>query len=122
MQSRKRFLANASALAVGGFALQSFNTKNFSRFATSAAEEINVGAIGINGMGWSNTMSILKIPGVRLAALCDVDKNVLDKRLAELKKKILIHQKSKHIAIIVVCWIIKMWMLSSLVRPIIGTR
>ncbi|WP_346237468.1 Gfo/Idh/MocA family protein [Niabella insulamsoli] len=86
MHSRRRFLANSSALALGSFALQSFNTKNFSRFNLSAAEEINIGAIGINGMGWSNTMSILKIPGVRLAALCDVDKNVIDKRLAELKQ------------------------------------
>ena len=38
-------------------------------------------------MGWSNTMSILKIPGVRLVALCDVDQSVLDNRLAELQKK-----------------------------------
>ena len=51
-----------------------------------AADQINIGAIGINGMGWANTTSALKQPGVNLVALCDVDKNVLDKRMADLTK------------------------------------
>jgi predicted dehydrogenase len=74
-------------LALGGFALQSFNTKNFSGIITSAADQINIGVIGIKGMGWANTMSILKIAGVNLVALCDVDQSVLDDRLKELKGK-----------------------------------
>ena len=49
-----------------------------------AADQINIGAIGINGMGWSDLKAALKVPGVNLVALCDVDKNVLDKRLKEL--------------------------------------
>ena len=88
MNSRRRFLANSSMLAMGGLALQSFNTKNFSMLNknVSAADQINIGAIGINGMGWADTMSMLKNPGVNLVALCDVDKNVLDKRMADLQK------------------------------------
>jgi len=74
-------------LALGGLALQSFNTQNFSGIITSAADQINIGVIGIKGMGWSNTMSILKIAGVNLVALCDVDQSVLDDRLKELKGK-----------------------------------
>jgi len=74
-------------LALGGFALQSFNTQNFSGIITSAADQINIGVIGIKGMGWANTMSILKIAGVNLVALCDVDQSVLDDRLKELKGK-----------------------------------
>ena len=87
MSSRRKFLTNSSMLALGGFALQSFNTQNFSRIITSAADQINIGVIGIKGMGWANTMSILKIAGVNLAALCDVDQSVLDDRLKELKGK-----------------------------------
>jgi predicted dehydrogenase len=87
MSSRRKFLTNSSMLALGGFALQSFNTQNFSSIITSAADQINIGVIGIKGMGWSNTMSILKIAGVNLVALCDVDKSVLDSRLTELKGK-----------------------------------
>jgi predicted dehydrogenase len=52
----------------------------------SPADQVNIGAIGIKGMGWSNVKSALKIPGVNIVALCDVDKNVLDERLAELGK------------------------------------
>ncbi|MCF3110684.1 Gfo/Idh/MocA family oxidoreductase [Niabella sp. CC-SYL272] len=86
MHSRRKFIAHSSALALGGLALQSFNTKNFSRIRTAAADQIRIGAIGINGMGWANTLSMLKNPGVTLAALCDVDKNVLDNRMRELSK------------------------------------
>ena len=88
MNSRRRFLANSSKLAMGGLALQSFNTKNFSLLKKNmvAADQINIGAIGINGMGWADTTSMLKNPGVNLVALCDVDKNVLDKRMGELQK------------------------------------
>ena len=86
MQSRRTFIAHSSVLALGGLALQSFNTRNFSRTGTAASDEIRIGAIGINGMGWSDTVSMLKNPGVTLAALCDVDKNVLDKRMNELAR------------------------------------
>jgi len=87
MNSRRKFIAQSSVLALGGFVLQSFNEKNFSKFNIGANDTINIGAIGIKGMGWSNTTSILKIPGVQLVALCDIDQTVLDERFAELAKK-----------------------------------
>ncbi|WP_018627702.1 Gfo/Idh/MocA family protein [Niabella aurantiaca] len=86
MHSRRKFIAHSSVLALGGLALQSFNTKNFSRVNSAAADQIRIGAIGINGMGWADTVSMLKNPGVTLAALCDVDQNVLDKRMKDLSK------------------------------------
>lgn len=51
------------------------------------SDRLNVAAIGINGMGWADLTALLKIPGVQCVALCDVDKNVLDKRVAELAQK-----------------------------------
>ncbi|GGN04185.1 NADH-dependent dehydrogenase [Dyadobacter beijingensis] len=51
-----------------------------------AADKIRIGAIGVNGMGWADLNAILKNPGTECVALCDVDKNVLDKRAAELAK------------------------------------
>jgi len=47
---------------------------------------INIAAVGINGMGFSDLQAALKVPGVRLVALCDIDKNVLDARMNDLKK------------------------------------
>ena len=35
-------------------------------------------------MGWANVKAALKVPGVNLVAVCDVDRNVIDKRLGEL--------------------------------------
>jgi predicted dehydrogenase len=55
--------------------------------AVAPSDKINVAAIGINGMGWSDLTAILKNPYAQCVALCDVDKNVLDKRAAELDKK-----------------------------------
>jgi len=52
----------------------------------SPGDQVNIGAIGINGMGWANVTGALNVPGVNIIALCDVDQNVLDKRLADLKK------------------------------------
>ncbi len=49
--------------------------------------KINIAAIGINGMGWTDLTYLLKNnPQANCVALCDVDKNVLDKRVAELGK------------------------------------
>ena len=51
------------------------------------SDRLNVAAIGINGMGWADLTALLKLPDVNCVALCDVDKNVLDKRVAELAQK-----------------------------------
>ena len=86
MKSRRSFIKHSSALALGSLFLNSVNGRNFSQLL-SANDQINFGAIGINGMGWANTTSLLKIPGVNLVAVCDVDKNVIDKRFKELQDK-----------------------------------
>ena len=53
----------------------------------SPNDKINVAAIGINGMGWADITNVIKNPQTQLVALCDVDKNVLDERMAELAKQ-----------------------------------
>lgn len=86
MSSRKKFIHQASLLTAGSLVASSFGNDLFAYFRNSVApsDQVNVGVIGINGMGWSNLKAILKVPGVNLVALCDVDNNVLDKRFAEL--------------------------------------
>jgi predicted dehydrogenase len=88
MPHRRHFLKQASALIGGATILSAFDNQPFAIFKNrfSPADQINIGAIGINGMGWSNVTAALKQPGVQLVALCDVDKNVLDKRMGELAK------------------------------------
>src|SRR5919112_6917234 len=88
MHNRRSFLQQSATLAGGGLLLSALDNKAFAIFKNKVApsDQLNIGAIGINGMGWADTTSILKIPGVNLVALCDVDKNVLDKRMGELGK------------------------------------
>ena len=89
MTSRKKFLHQSSLLLGGGLLASTLPNSAFAIFknSISPSDQLNIGAIGINGMGWSNVNAALKVPGVNLVAVCDVDKSVIDKRLGELAKK-----------------------------------
>ncbi len=85
---RRQFIQSSSTVLAGaGMAgllptdLLSFNK------SMAANDKIRIGAIGIKGMGWSDLTSVLKDPRAQCIALCDVDKNVLDTRVAELAQK-----------------------------------
>jgi predicted dehydrogenase len=83
--NRKEFIKNTMVMGAGGMLLPSLkgyalskNTKNI-----SANNQIRIGSIGINGMGWSNTLKAIEVPGVKLVAVCDVDQNAIRKRLED---------------------------------------
>lgn len=88
MSTRKQFIQQASALTAGSLFASALGNNVFAIFKNRIApsDQINIGVIGLNGMGWSDLVSILKIPGINVVALCDVDRNVLDKRMTELAK------------------------------------
>jgi len=88
MPNRRRFLQRSSAIIGGTAILSALDNPAFAIFrnAFPRASQVNIGAIGINGMGWANVTAAMKQPGVNLVALCDVDKNVLEKRLGDLAK------------------------------------
>lgn len=48
--------------------------------AANANSEIRIGVVGLNGRGESHVSAYKKMKGVRVAALCDVDLTVLDRR------------------------------------------
>ncbi|NQD70146.1 Gfo/Idh/MocA family oxidoreductase [Sphingobacterium shayense] len=77
---RKEFIRNAAVLAASGVFYKA-------SALTNAKGPLRVGLIGVNGMGWADLKAILKVPNVECIALCDVDENVLDKRITELKEK-----------------------------------
>lgn len=88
MNSRRSFLQKSSLLVGGGALASAVDNQAFAIFNNGIApsDQINIGAIGIKGMGWADTKAALKIPGVNLVAVCDVDKNVMDEKLADLAK------------------------------------
>lgn len=85
--SRRKFISRSSQAIAGAGMLTAMPWETIARNKSfiPQSDRINVGAIGINGMGWANTLSMMKIPEVNLIALCDVDENVLNKRVTELK-------------------------------------
>lgn len=86
MSSRRKFISDSSRLAAGGALLSAIAPSVFAATPghIAASDQINIGVIGIKGMGWADMKAALKVPGVNLVALCDVDKNVLDDRMKEL--------------------------------------
>ncbi len=53
----------------------------------TAGSDIRVAIVGFNGRGQSHIADLLKVNGVKIAALCDVDETVLGKGKAQLEKK-----------------------------------
>ncbi len=89
MSSRKKFLLQSSALLGGGLLASAVDNQVFAIFNNRImpSDQLNVGVIGVNGMGWADATSAIKIPGVNLVAICDIDKSVIQNRLNELTKK-----------------------------------
>ena len=84
-KQRRNFIKKT---ALGAIAIHlPFNNNVFAANILGANNTLNIGVIGCNGMGWSNTLSILKNKDVRLIAICDVDNNVIERRKEEMKKK-----------------------------------
>lgn len=88
MSSRRKFLQNSAALVAGSTLLAAWDNEAFAIFKNRIApsDQLNIAVIGVKGMGWSNLSAAVKVPGINLVAMCDIDKNVLDQRLTDLKK------------------------------------
>ncbi|HEU5145365.1 MAG TPA: Gfo/Idh/MocA family oxidoreductase, partial [Chryseosolibacter sp.] len=86
--SRRKFLRATGQTVAGAGLLSALPWDVIARDKAriSQNDRINVGVIGANGMGWSDAKSFMKIPEVNVMAICDVDQNVIDKRVAEVKE------------------------------------
>ena len=89
MKNSRRAFLKSSSRVVAGLGLTSaipWDALASKKRLISANDRINIGVIGINGMGWSDLRSMIKIPETQVIALCDVDENVLNFRKYELAK------------------------------------
>ena len=71
--NRRQFVKTGAAAATTFAMVDPFNR------VLGANEEIRVGVVGFRGRGKSHIDGFSNQPGVRLAALCDVDQDVLEK-------------------------------------------
>jgi predicted dehydrogenase len=79
---RRNFVKSASTALAGGMILTP-GIMAYAKKPISQNDKFAIGVIGCNGMGWSNTNSFLKINDVDLVGICDVDSNVVKKRLSD---------------------------------------
>ncbi|MBQ6988704.1 MAG: Gfo/Idh/MocA family oxidoreductase [Alistipes sp.] len=87
MVTRRDFLKKMGTLAMAGAVSPSLvNAKSPKASVMGANDRINIGLIGCRSMGWTDLLNAINVPGVECVALCDIDKNILDSRAAELTK------------------------------------
>ena len=88
MNSRRDFIQKSAIITGASLLTSALNHQAFAIFKNpvTPGDQVNIGAIGVRGMGWTDVQSAIKIPGVNLAAICDVDNNVLDNRMNDLAK------------------------------------
>jgi predicted dehydrogenase len=82
--SRRNFIKTASVLAAGSMIQLDAMAKAGKSVAPS--DRIRVGLVGGNSQGFSDLTSFLKNPEVECVALCDVDRNVLNRRTDDIIK------------------------------------
>ena len=84
MNLRRRDFLRTTALAGAGVSLSSSVWGASPGSVLGANGDIRVAVVGFNSRGKDHIAGFQKLKGVRLVALCDVDKNVLD---AEVRKQ-----------------------------------
>ncbi len=81
-QLTRRTFLKSTALGLAGAAL---SARSWSQVA-GANSDVRVAVIGLNGRGKNHLTSLRAVPGVRIAAICDVDSAVLEHTAADLAK------------------------------------
>jgi predicted dehydrogenase len=77
MTSRRNFIKTSSVLAAGS--VLSVEAISKACATVSPSDKIRVALVGGNSMGWSDLSSFLKNSDAECVALCDVDRNVLNR-------------------------------------------
>jgi predicted dehydrogenase len=81
MKHRRDFIKSSAAAAAAG--TLGFHIKSH---AGSPNDTIRIAVVGINGQGNAHIRQYSRMTNVEIAALCDVDQSVLDKRCQEIEK------------------------------------
>ena len=90
--SRRDFLSTTGKVSAGVLAAGVLTSCRQSSTLAPAAkviganDRINVGVVGVRSRGWELAKNAMGIKNVHLKAICDVDGNILDGRIAEVEK------------------------------------
>ncbi len=84
--NRREFLKTGTKTGAGLAALAGISFVTHSERIFGSNDRVQVGIIGLHGQGFSHLEEYSKIPTAQIAAVCDVDENVMNQRLAEMEK------------------------------------
>jgi len=84
--NRREFLKKSAKTGAGLAALGGARIVSKPQRILGANERVRVAVVGLHGQGFSHVEEYAKLPGVEIAAVCDVDENVMNQRLAEMGK------------------------------------
>lgn len=74
--SRRGFHKTAIGIGAG---IAAMTQAPFPPSVLGANERVNIGAIGVHGMGTHNAKELMNVPGVRFTDVCDVDSREIEK-------------------------------------------
>ena len=82
--NRRDFLKSGARAGAGLAALGGLTFLPHPERVFGANDRVRVGVVGLHGQGWAHVEEYSKLPTVEIAAVCEVDENVLNQRLAEM--------------------------------------
>lgn len=83
--TRRRFLQTAAGSGVGA-AAAALPAASYAR-VRGANDRVHVGVVGIRGMGFGHVRGYSKLDNVEVAAVCDVDENIIARRLKDMESR-----------------------------------
>lgn len=84
--SRREFLKSGVAATAGLAALGGAGIAAMPRRVLGANDRVRVAVCGLHGRGMDHVHSYSKLKNVEIAAVCDVDENVLRERIAQMER------------------------------------
>jgi predicted dehydrogenase len=84
-ESRRTFMTSVAAGTVGAGLSLGFNAASYAK-VKDANDRVRVAVVGLRGMGWGHVKGYAGLENVEVAALCDVDENILAQRNADLEE------------------------------------
>ncbi len=84
--SRREFLQNGARAGAGLSALGGIAIATQPKRILGANDRVQVCVVGLRGMGYGHVQRYGKMPDVSVAAVCDVDENIMRERLDNMEK------------------------------------
>ncbi len=84
---RREFLETSLKNSAGLAALSGISFLTHPERVRGASDRVRIAVVGIRGQGFGHIEGFSAVPNTEVAAICDVDENVISQRLADMEKR-----------------------------------